>query len=159
MKKLVHALLSSLPTMLDVFILFSFFLMMFGTMATQLFGGSLESRCVEYVFDSESKLNVTQKLYDPYGNDIYCSPDLPCDEGKCIYWGNPSYGVQSFDNILKSILNVFIVITLEGWTDIMYKIRHSMGTYAYDAFFHLTVILGSFFILNLMVAVQFSYLS
>jgi len=41
----------------------------------------------------------------------------------------------------------------------MYKIRHSTGTYAYDAFFIFTVILGSFFILNLMVAVQFSYLS
>jgi hypothetical protein len=34
MRKLVHALLNSLPTMLDVFILFSFFLLIFGTMAT-----------------------------------------------------------------------------------------------------------------------------
>lgn len=34
MKKLVTALLRSLPTMLDVFILLSFFLMMFGTMFT-----------------------------------------------------------------------------------------------------------------------------
>jgi len=32
MKKLVHALLSSLPTMLDVPILFAFFHLMFGTM-------------------------------------------------------------------------------------------------------------------------------
>jgi len=47
MRKLVHALLNSLPTMLDVFILFSFFLMMFGTMATQLFGGTMENRCVD----------------------------------------------------------------------------------------------------------------
>jgi hypothetical protein len=34
MRKLVQALLSSLPTMFDVCILFSFFLLMFGTMAT-----------------------------------------------------------------------------------------------------------------------------
>jgi hypothetical protein len=61
--------------------------------------------------------------------------------------------VTSFDNILKSVLNVFIVITLEGWTAIMYKIRHSTGTYAYDSFFMFTVIIGSFFIVNLMVAV------
>ena len=153
MKKLVHALLSSLPTMLDVFILFSFFLMMFGTMATQLFGGSLQNRCVYYEYDNDLKMEVAKKYYDAYGNDIYCNEDLACDEGKCIYWGNPQYGMQSFDNILKSVLNVFIVITLEGWTDIMYKIRHATGTYIYDAFFHLTVILGSFFILNLMVAV------
>ena len=41
----------------------------------------------------------------------------------------------------------------------MYKIRHATGTYAYDAFFHGAVILGSYFILNLMVAVQSSYVS
>ena len=34
MKKLVHAILNSLPAMLDVFLLFSFFLMIFGTVGT-----------------------------------------------------------------------------------------------------------------------------
>lgn len=102
---------------------------------------------------------MPRKYKDDYDDDIYCSVDLECVEGECIYWGNPDYGVTSFDNILKSVLNVFIVITLEGWTATMYKIRHSTGTYAYDSFFLFTVILGSFFILNLMVAVQFSYLS
>ena len=144
MRKLVHALLNSLPTMLDVFILFSFFLMMFGTMATQLFGGTMENRCVD-----ETKT----KIKDRFGDDIFCSKDLPCEKGKCIYWGNPDYGVTSFDNILKSVLNIFIVITLEGWTAIMYKVRHSTGTMAYDSFFMISVILGSFFILSLMVAV------
>jgi Ion transport protein len=159
MKKLVHALLSSLPTMLDVFILFSFFLMMFGTMATQLFGGTLENRCVEKgKRDPDTGRFV--KAYDAFGNDIFCSADLACDDKyDCEYWGNPDFGVTSFDNILKSVLNVFIVITMEGWTAVMYKIRHSTGTYAYDIFFHFTVIIGSYFILNLMVAVQYSYLA
>ena len=47
MRRLVQALLNSLPTMFDVFILFMFFLIMFGTVATQLFGGILQSRCVD----------------------------------------------------------------------------------------------------------------
>jgi voltage-dependent calcium channel L type alpha-1D len=67
--------------------------------------------------------------------------------------------VTSFDNILKSVLNIFIIITLEGWTDTMYKIRSATGTVFYDIFFILVVIFGSFFVLNLMVAVQFSYLN
>ena len=67
--------------------------------------------------------------------------------------------MTSFDNILKSVLNIFIVITLEGWTAIMYQVRHSTGTMAYDMFFMISVILGSFFILSLMVAVQSSYVS
>jgi len=144
MRKLVHALLNSLPTMLDVFILFSFFLLIFGTMATQLFGGTMQNRCVD---------KFKNKLKTKWDDDIFCSRDLPCVEGNCVYWGNPDYGVTSFDNILKSVLNVFIVITLEGWTATMYKVRHSTGTLAYDAFFLIAVILGSFFILSLMVAV------
>jgi hypothetical protein len=111
MRKLVHALLNSLPTMLDVFILFSFFLLIFGTMATQLFGGTMQNRCVD---------KFKKKIKSRWDDDIFCSKDLPCVEGTCIYWGNPDYGVTSFDNILKSVLNVFIVITLEGWTATMY---------------------------------------
>ena len=41
----------------------------------------------------------------------------------------------------------------------MYKIRSATGSVAYDIFFILVVIIGAFFILNLMVAVQFSYLN
>lgn len=65
--------------------------------------------------------------------------------------------MTAFDNILKSVLNIFIVITLEGWTDTMYKIRSATGTVGYDIVFVLMVVFGSFFIVNLMVAVQFSY--
>ncbi len=110
----------------------------------------MESRCVD---------KLKNKIKDRWGDDIFCSKDLPCESGSCIYWGNPDFGVTSFDNILKSVLNVFVVITLEGWTATMYKVRHSTGTLAYDAFFMIAVILGSFFILSLMVAVQSSYVS
>ena len=40
----------------------------------------------------------------------------------------------------------------------MYMIRSVTGSYAYDVYFVLTVVLGTFFVLNLMVAVQFTYL-
>ena len=41
----------------------------------------------------------------------------------------------------------------------MYFARKATGTYGYDVYFLLTVIIGTFFMLNLMVAVQFKYLS
>ena len=61
--------------------------------------------------------------------------------------------MTSFDNLFSSILNIFIIITLEGWTDIMYDIRNSTGTLGYDIFFILVVVFGTYFVLNLMVAV------
>jgi hypothetical protein len=39
----------------------------------------------------------------------------------------------------------------------MYYIRRATGVYYYDIYFILVVLIGVFFILNLMVAVQFSY--
>lgn len=50
------------------------------------------------------------------------------------------------------------MITLEGWTDMMYVVRDAMQTYAYDLFFILCVLFGAFFVLNLMIAVQFTHL-
>ena len=40
----------------------------------------------------------------------------------------------------------------------MYIIRESEQTFAYDLFFILCVLFGAFFVLNLMIAVQFTYL-
>jgi hypothetical protein len=38
-------------------------------------------------------------------------------------------------------------------------VRDATGTYAYDIYFDIVIVLGTFFILNLMVAVQTTYLS
>jgi len=56
------------------------------------------------------------------------------------------------------VMNVFICITLEGWTYMMYIIRHAENTYLYDIFFLMVVIIGNFIILNLMIAVQAAFL-
>jgi large-conductance mechanosensitive channel len=77
---------------------------------------------------------------------------------QCEYFGNPISNTYSFDNILLSIMNIFEMITLEGWTDMMYIVRDTMHTLVYDSFFLLCVIVGNFIILNLVVAVQSAYL-
>jgi hypothetical protein len=77
---------------------------------------------------------------------------------RCEYAGNPTSNTYSFDNIMLSIMNIFEMITLEGWTDMMYIVRDAEGTIVYDVFFLACVIVGNFIILNLMVAVQSAYL-
>lgn len=64
----------------------------------------------------------------------------------------------SFDTILYSILNIFQIITLEGWTEMMYIVREAEQTKLTDAFFMTCVLFGAYFVLNLMIAVQFTYL-
>jgi len=55
-------------------------------------------------------------------------------------------------------MNIFEMITLEGWTEQMYIVRDAEDTLVYDLFFVSCVIVGNFIILNLMIAVQSAYL-
>ena len=62
------------------------------------------------------------------------------------------------DNLLYASLMIFEIITLEGWSDMMYTVRRANnGEFTFDFFFTLVVVTGAFFVLNLMTAVQFNY--
>ena len=64
---------------------------------------------------------------------------------------------MSFDNIGISSLIIFSMFTMDNWIDMMYLIRRAKDTYFYDMFFVMVVYLGSFFIINLIAAIQFFY--
>ncbi|CAH2234985.1 jg18984 [Pararge aegeria aegeria] len=71
---------------------------------------------------------------------------------------NPFQGTISFDNIGLAWVAIFLVISLEGWTDIMYYVQdaHSFWDWVY---FVLLIVIGSFFMINLclvVIATQFS---
>jgi len=157
MSSLVATILNSLPIMFDVMVLFLFMLIMFGTIATQLLGGHLEKRCVYIDADGMKYTSFIQGEE----SDFICQDQKFCDdnakewklETRCEYIGNPISDTYSFDNIMLSIMNIFEMITLEGWTEMMYIVRDAEGTLVYDTFFLMCVIVGNFIILNLMVAV------
>lgn len=71
------------------------------------------------------------------------SPNLPT-ETSCVNWNqyytncsqlgrNPFRGTMSFDNIGLAWTAIFLVISLEGWTDIMYYVQdaHSFWDWIY----------------------------
>ena len=66
---------------------------------------------------------------------------------------NPGYGMISYDHLPIAMLNVFEIMTLEGWSDQMYMVRQAKDTYVYDLLFVLCLGIGAFFVLNLMTAV------
>lgn len=39
-------------------------------------------------------------------------------------WEGPNHGITNFDNFGLAMLTVFQCITLEGWTDVLYWVRH-----------------------------------
>ena len=58
-----------------------------------------------------------------------CGGNYECDESAgevCReYWEGPNNGITNFDNFGLSLLTVFQCVTLEGWTDVLYWVRHS----------------------------------
>ena len=63
------------------------------------------------------------------------------------------YGIISFDNLAWAMLSIFQMITLEGWTIVMYNLMDSNIAWMAVLFCVLLVIMGSFFLLNVILAV------
>ncbi|KAK9883220.1 hypothetical protein WA026_001409 [Henosepilachna vigintioctopunctata] len=96
-------------------------------------------------------------------------PEYMNNDSLCINWHfyytecmvtgpNPFKGTISFDNIGLAWVSIFLVISLEGWTEIMYYVQdgHSFWDWIY---FVLLIVIGSFFMINLclvVIATQFS---
>ncbi|XP_066934051.1 voltage-dependent T-type calcium channel subunit alpha-1H-like isoform X1 [Clytia hemisphaerica] len=71
---------------------------------------------------------------------------------------NPYYGSVSFDNIALAFVFIYQVVTLEGWSDLMYLVQDSYSSYAWIYFITL-ISIGSFFLVNLalvVITMQFS---
>uniref|UniRef100_A0A915JFW6 Ion transport domain-containing protein n=1 Tax=Romanomermis culicivorax TaxID=13658 RepID=A0A915JFW6_ROMCU len=71
---------------------------------------------------------------------------------------NPFQGSISFDNIGFAWVSIFLVISLEGWSEIMYYVQdtHSFWNWVY---FVLLIVIGAFFMINLclvVIATQFA---
>ncbi|XP_055342711.1 voltage-dependent T-type calcium channel subunit alpha-1G-like isoform X2 [Paramacrobiotus metropolitanus] len=104
-------------------------------------------------------------------NDLIWGPNnsVSVPANTCINWHqyyticrasekNPFLGAISFDNIGTAWVAIFLVISLEGWSEIMYLVQdaHSFWVFIY---FVILIVIGSFFMINLclvVIATQFS---
>lgn len=63
------------------------------------------------------------------------------------------YGIITFDNIVAGMITIFQVITLEGWSTLMYNLSDASPQWMSEIFCILLVLVGSFFLLNVILAV------
>lgn len=159
MAGLVQTIFKSIPAMANIFLMFSFFILVFGIIGMQLFGGDFQHQCVS-ISDSDV-------IYSLETGHYFCDPTptaaqahLICPDGYiCSKIGNPDYGLSNYDSMPYAMQKTFELITLEGWSGFMYQCRDYYNSYFYDIYCYATVLLGAFVILNLMVAVQSNQLS
>ncbi|XP_069715362.1 sodium channel protein type 5 subunit alpha-like isoform X3 [Phaenicophaeus curvirostris] len=176
LKTIVGALIQSVKKLADVMILTVFCLSVFALIGLQLFMGNLRNKCVrDYTkfnttngtiyLDGRMWNNSEEFISDPVNyfikngteDVLLCgnSSDAgTCPEGyKCFKAGeNPDHGYTSFDTFGWAFLSLFRLMTQDCWERLYQQTLRSAGK-IYMLFFMLVIFLGSFYLVNLILAV------
>ncbi|XP_034079744.1 sodium channel, voltage gated, type VIII, alpha subunit b isoform X2 [Gymnodraco acuticeps] len=173
LKTIVGALIQSVKKLSDVMILTVFCLSVFALIGLQLFMGNLRQKCVIW------PINMTERYlangsrgfdWDEYimnDRNFYFLPNqldaLLCgnssDSGRCpegfvcMKAGrNPNYGYTSFDSFGWAFLTLFRLMTQDFWENLYMLTLRAAGK-TYMIFFVLVIFVGSFYLVNLILAV------
>ncbi|XP_044222779.1 sodium channel, voltage-gated, type I-like, alpha [Thunnus albacares] len=172
LKTIVGALFQSVKKLSDVMILTVFCLSVFALIGLQLFMGNLQQKCVLNVANGSNTgqqagqencttgpdLNKSCYYYLPGKRDpLLCgntSEAGQCPEGYiCKKVGrNPDYGYTSFDSFGWAFLSLFRLMTQDYWENLYQQTLRAAGK-PYMLFFVLVIFLGSFYLVNLILAV------
>uniref|UniRef100_A0A8C2EPU1 Sodium channel protein n=1 Tax=Cyprinus carpio TaxID=7962 RepID=A0A8C2EPU1_CYPCA len=177
LKTIVGALIQSVKKMVDVMILTLFALAVFALIGLQLFMGNLRHKCIRWpipnstIFDdynatmvNDTTLNVTDtfdfKAYIDNEGEVrlmtffVCCFKRRCPEGyTCMKAGrNPNYGYTSYDNFGWAFLALFRLMTQDYWENLFQLTLRAAGK-TYMIFFVVIIFLGSFYLINLILAV------
>ena len=152
MRVLVASLLSAstMRGILSVCTLLFFMLVVFGIIGVEFFSGILRQRCINI-----GGLEVLDQICTPDSSGRQCDDGQYCSRSDPITgleFDNPEFDLVSFDSFAMSSLTIFTMLTLEGWTDVMYSVQDGFSPYSW-CFFVLLVVVGSFIGLNLFLAV------
>ena len=158
LKKLTLALIASISRLWEILIILFFFFLFFAASGLQMWQGLFLRRCmnINYGYLMTDKRNSHLCSFDTdctklndYGNKFICAKG----------YINPNSGSTNFDNIFYSLITVFIMVTLEGWTNIFTYVSKTFKDKAYInqiiifIYFHAFIYIGAFYLINLFLAV------
>lgn len=145
----LNSILRAMVPLLHIALLVLFVIIIYAIIGLELFSGYLHKTC--YSITTGEIMDGAHPCGDTEGTGFNCSKlgDYVCKSG----WDGPNFGITNFDNFGLAMLTVFQCITLEGWTDVLYNIEDSLGNSWQWMYFISMVILGAFFVMNLILGV------
>ncbi|XP_051835222.1 sodium channel protein type 10 subunit alpha [Antechinus flavipes] len=164
LKVIVGALIHSVKKLADVMVLTLFCLSVFALVALQLFKGNLRHKCTKNcTFFNTTKNFLSHKKSDYLMLKPGTKDHLLCGNGSevgscpkgyfCLKIGdNPDYNYTSFDNFGLAFLALFRLMTQDYWERLYQQTLRASGK-IYMLFFVLVIFLGSFYLVNLILAV------
>ncbi|XP_033643023.1 voltage-dependent P/Q-type calcium channel subunit alpha-1A-like isoform X11 [Asterias rubens] len=149
----LKAILKAMAPLLQIGLLILFVIIIFAITGMEFFQGKFHNTC--FIADENGKSTGVMAVKEGEEPQV-CGNGRQCAEGTEVcdeYWLGPNFGITNFDNMIFAMLTVFQCITMEGWTDIMYYCSDAEGPYFVWIYFIPLIILGSFFMLNLILGV------
>ncbi|XP_030081785.1 voltage-dependent calcium channel type A subunit alpha-1 isoform X11 [Drosophila hydei] len=153
----LKSIIKAMAPLLQIGLLVLFAIVIFAIIGLEFYSGALHKTC--YSLEDPNKLvkegesetpcntdNTTEKAGGSYVCNITTSMCLE-------KWDGPNSGITSFDNIGFAMLTVFQCITMEGWTSILYWTNDALGSSFNWIYFVPLIVIGSFFMLNLVLGV------
>ncbi|KAM4840365.1 voltage-dependent L-type calcium channel subunit alpha-1C isoform X24 [Urocitellus parryii] len=136
--------------LLHIALLVLFVIIIYAIIGLELFMGKMHKTCYnqEGIADVPAEEDPSPCALET-GHGRQCQNGTVCKPG----WDGPKHGITNFDNFAFAMLTVFQCITMEGWTDVLYWVNDAVGRDWPWIYFVTLIIIGSFFVLNLVLGV------
>ncbi|CAI9179953.1 unnamed protein product [Rangifer tarandus platyrhynchus] len=147
----LNSIFKAMLPLLHIALLVLFMVVIYAIIGLELFKGKMHKTC--YFIGTDIVATVENEKPSPCartGSGRPCTiSGSECRGG----WPGPNHGITHFDNFGFSMLTVYQCITMEGWTDVLYWVNDAIGNEWPWIYFVTLILLGSFFILNLVLGV------
>ncbi|XP_034983218.1 voltage-dependent L-type calcium channel subunit alpha-1C isoform X4 [Zootoca vivipara] len=144
----LNSIIKAMVPLLHIALLVLFVIIIYAIIGLELFMGKMHKTC--YVSLSETPAEEEPSPCAPVlAHGRQCQNGTECRAG----WEGPKHGITNFDNFAFAMLTVFQCITMEGWTDVLYWVNDAIGRDWPWIYFVTLIIIGSFFVLNLVLGV------
>ncbi|GLD65945.1 dihydropyridine-sensitive L-type skeletal muscle calcium channel subunit alpha-1-like protein [Lates japonicus] len=147
----MNSILKSMLPLFHITLLVLFMVTIYSIMGLELFKCKMHKTC----YHTGTNIIATVENEKPApcaqaGNGRRCTINgTECRTG----WPGPNNGITHFDNLGFSMLTVYQCITTQGWTDVLYWVNDAIGMEWPWIFFTTLILVGSFFVLNLVLGV------
>merc|ERR1719270_2654526 len=153
----MSSIAKAIGPLVNIALLLFFAVLIFAIIGLEFYAGALNKTCYsldnldEIVKDGEigAPCFIGNPADAPWGANICDTNVSVCLEK----WAGPNAGITSFDNIGLAMLTVFQCVTMENWVPILYATNDALGTVFNWVFFIPLIVVGSFFMLNLVLGV------
>ncbi|XP_077791300.1 voltage-dependent L-type calcium channel subunit alpha-1C isoform X4 [Podarcis muralis] len=146
----LNSIIKAMVPLLHIALLVLFVIIIYAIIGLELFMGKMHKTC--YVTESLSDTPAEEEpspCAPVFAHGRQCQNGTECRPG----WEGPKHGITNFDNFAFAMLTVFQCITMEGWTDVLYWVNDAIGRGWPWIYFVTLIIIGSFFVLNLVLGV------